>query len=166
MEKKKKMKVIVLKGRDNSGKTTTLKEVYKILKAAGGKKKSGCYQKLDGNRDLRDVIDFAGKKIGIVTQGDYGVEIEEKYNNVSPSELKNRPALSIRHHLDILMEEGCDIAICACTNEKKIEETIKNHYPKTRFIDKEVKSLQEIENTQKAMEIIQILKLWLLNATK
>lgn len=72
------MKVIALKGEKDSGKSTTLKEVYKILKAAGGEKKSDCYKDLEGkSKDLRDVINFAGKKIGIVTQGDYG-QGEEK----------------------------------------------------------------------------------------
>lgn len=160
------MKVIVLKGRDNSGKTTTLKKVHEFLMKAVGEQETKHKVDLKGNDDFRDVINFAGKKIGIVTQGDYGDEIEKEYKDVSPIELANRPALSVRHHLKILKKKKCDIAICACTTEKKIEKTIKRHYPKNTFIDKEVKSLQEIENTQKAMEIIQILKLWLLNATK
>lgn len=54
---------------------------------------------------------------------------------------------------------------------KSVIRTIKieNKVIKTRFIDKEKskdESLQQIENTQKAMEIIQILKLWLSNATE
>ena len=166
MENKKKMKVIVLKGRDNSGKTTTLKKVYELLKAACEEPETDYKVELEGNDDFRDAINFAGKRIGIVTQGDYGDEIEKDYKGVIPSELEKRPALSVRDHLKILKKKKCDIAICACTTEKKIEKTIKRHYPKNTFIDKEVKSLQEIENTQKAMEIIQILKLWLLNATK
>jgi len=190
------MKVIALKGEKDSGKSTTLKEVYKILKAAGGEKKSDCYKDLEGkSKDLRDVINFAGKKIGIVTQGDYGQGEEKKYKN--EINLEARTSLSVRDHLVILEGKGCDIAICACTiNKENIEKDIKtiiigeekdikfidkdgksvirtikieNKVIKTTFIDKEKskdESLQQIENTQKAMEIIQILKLWLLNATE
>lgn len=165
------MEVIVLKGRDNSGKTTTLKKVYELLKAAGGEQEPDCIKNLEGDpEDIRDVINFAGKKIGIVTQGDYGQKEEKKYKN--EINLPARTSLSVRDHLVILEGKGCDIAICACTiNEENIEEDIKtikieNKVIKTTFIDKEVKSLQEIENTQKAMEIIQLLKLWLLNATE
>lgn len=151
------MKVIALKGEKDSGKSTTLKEVYKILKAAGGEPECYCFKDLKGNsKDLRDVINFAGKKIGIVTQGDYP-----------------KGEYSVVNHLEKLKDYdcncGCDIAICACTTGKNIEETIINDYPEATFIHKtknENVSLQQIENTLKAMEIIQILKLWLLNATK
>ena len=151
------MKVIALKGEKDSGKSTTLKEVYKILKAAGGEPERYCFKDLKGNsKDLRDVINFAGKKIGIVTQGDYP-----------------KGEYSVVNHLAKLKDYdcncGCDIAICACTTGKNIEETIINYYPEATFIHKtknENVSLRQIENTLKAMEIIQILKLWLLNATK
>ena len=147
------MKVIALKGKGNCGKTTTLKEVYKILKAAGGKPELYCFKDLEGNsEDIRDVINFAGKKIGIVTQGDHP-----------------KGEYSVENHLKGLNDAQCDSAICACTTGKDIENTILKYYPEATFIHKtknEKVSLQQIENTLKAMEITQILKLWLLNATK
>ncbi len=118
------MKVIALKGEKDSGKSTTLKEVYKILKAAGGEPECYCFKDLKGNsKDLRDVINFAGKKIGIVTQGDYP-----------------KGEYSVVNHLEKLKDYdcncGCDIAICACTTGKNIEETIINDYPEATFIHK------------------------------
>lgn len=161
MEKKKKMKVIVLKGRDNSGKTTTLKKVHEFLMKAGGEQETNYKVDLKGNDDFRDVINFAGKKIGIVTQGDYG-----KKQIKQGCDVEKMTAFSVGEHLEALDRAHCDVAICACTTGKNIEKTITKDYPEATPIDKEIKSLQEIENTLKAMEIIQILNLWLLDATK
>lgn len=151
------MKVIVLKGENDSGKTQTLKIVYVLLLKEGYKQAdSNNFQYLDGNGDFIDILEFKGKKIGIVTQGDY-------------SEGEN----SVKNHLKKLKDYdhncGCDIAICACTIGKNIEKTILEDYPKARSIDKttnEKVSLRLIENTQKAMEIIKILNDWLSNATE
>ena len=137
------MKVIALKGEKDSGKSTTLKKVHKLLMAAGGEQERYCYKDLEGNsKDLRDVINFAGKKIGIVTQGDYGQEEEEKYKN--EINLEARTSLSVRDHLVILEGKGCDIAICACTIDKEnIEEDIKTiiigEEKDIKFIDKDGK---------------------------
>ncbi|WP_314664382.1 hypothetical protein [Prevotella aurantiaca] len=78
------MKIIALKGEENSGKTTTLKKVYDLLMKMGGEQEPDCIKKLEGNpEDIRDVINFAGKKIGIVTQGDYD---RGNYNKNIPSD--------------------------------------------------------------------------------
>lgn len=76
------MKVIALKGEKDSGKSTTLKEVYKILKAEGGEPETNYKVDLKGNDDFRAVINFAGKKIGIVTQGDYEKGNYKKGKNI------------------------------------------------------------------------------------
>ena len=187
------MKVIALKGEKDSGKSTTLKKVHELLMAAGGEQEPDCIKNLEGApEDIRDVINFAGKKIGIVTQGDYGKDYEETYKGENEP---SRTSLSVRDHLILLIALECDIAICACTTGKNIEEDIKtiiigeekdinfidkdgkiirtikieNKVIKTRFIDKEkskCESLQQIENTLKTMEIIQILKLWLSGLTE
>ncbi|WP_455083460.1 hypothetical protein [Prevotella aurantiaca] len=85
------MKVIALKGEKDSGKTTTLKKVHELLMETGGEQETNYKVDLKGNDDFRDIINFAGKKIGIVTQGDYdrgnynknipSDEIKEKINN-------------------------------------------------------------------------------------
>ena len=160
------MKVIALKGEKDSGKSTTLKEVYERLKEDGGEQEPDCIKKLGGDpEDIRDVINFAGKKIGIVTQGDYGDEIEKEYKDVSPIELANRPALSVRHHLDILMKEGCDIAICAYRPDLPETEKFLEEYPNPIYLFLQNKSEAEISDnkltekaTQKAEEIVEFLK--------
>lgn len=138
------MKVIALKGEENNGKCTTLKRVYEILRASSWEPELKEWEP----KDFREVINIAGKKIGIVIQGYSGIKKE----------------MPVRDHLEILKNQGCDIVICACT----AREDIPKHFA-TIFIDKEKskeKSVQQIENTPKAMEIIQILNLWLLDATK
>lgn len=77
------MKVIALKGKENSGKTTTLKKVHKFLMKTGGEQETNYKVDLKGNDDFRDIINFAGKKIGIVTQGDYD---RGNYNKNIPSD--------------------------------------------------------------------------------
>lgn len=57
------MKVIALKGEKDSGKSTTLKKVHELLMAAGGEQEPDCIKNLEGDpEDIRDVINFAGKK--------------------------------------------------------------------------------------------------------
>lgn len=140
------MKVIALKGEKDSGKSTTLKEVYKILKAAGGTTENyNCDDWLERTfKEFRDVIHFADKKIGIVLKGHGDVVTEN----------------SLINQLIILKNQGCDIAICACTTGKNIEATIINNFPENKFIDKKKskdESLQQIENTHKARCIIDLL---------
>lgn len=158
MENKKKMKVIALKGPHNCGKTQTLTIVYFLLLKEGYKQANGNnFQYLDGNGDFRDILEFDGKKIGIVTQGDWDNKIENDYVNDNDSELEKRTALSVKRHLVILEEKGCDIAICAINSDKKnIEEEIKIFNPDP--IEKANKEesplpLQRIENFQKAIEV-------------
>lgn len=159
------MKVIALKGEKDSGKTTTLKKVHEFLMKAVGEQETKHKVDLKGNDDFRDVINFAGKKIGIVTQGDYGDEIEKEYKDVSHIELENIPALSVRHHLDILMKEGCDIAICAYRPDLPETEKFLEEYPNPIYLFLQNKSEAEISDneltekaTQKAEEIVEFLK--------
>lgn len=77
------MKVIALKGEKDSGKTTTLKKVHELLMETGGEQETNYKVDLKGNDDFRDIINFAGKKIGIVTQGDYD---RGNYNKNIPSD--------------------------------------------------------------------------------
>lgn len=159
------MKVIALKGEKNSGKSTTLKEVYKILKAAGGEPERYCFKDLKGNsKDLRDVINFAGKKIGIVTQGDYYKEEEN----------------SVKKHLVWFKDNKCDIVICAWRGmtptskhwniEREIGEILKN-YTNPIYLFLQNKSEAEISDNeltekvnQKADEIVEFLKKLILHA--
>lgn len=161
------MKVIALKGEKDSGKSTTLKKVHELLMAAGGEQERYCYKDLEGNsKDLRDVINFAGKKIGIVTQGDYYKEEEEN---------------SVKKHLEWFKDYKCDIVICAWRGmtptskhwniEREIGEILKN-YTNPIYLFLQNKSEAEISdneltkkaNKKKAEEIVEFLKKLILHA--
>lgn len=165
------MKVIALKGEKDSGKSTTLKKVSEFLMKAGGEQETNYKVNLKGNDDFRDVINFAGKRIGIVTQGDYGDEIEKDYKGVIPSELEKRPALSVRDHLKILKKKKCDIAICAYRPDLPETEKFLEEYPNPIYLFLQNKSEAEISDneltekaTQKADEIVEFLKKLILHA--
>ena len=150
------MKVIALKGEKDSGKSTTLKKVHELLMAAGGEQERYCYKDLEGDsKDLRDVINFAGKKIGIVTQGDYYKEEEN----------------SVKEHLKWLDKDNkCDIVICAWRGmtptskhwniERGIEEILKS-YTNPIYLFLQNKSEKA---DQKAEEIVEFLKKLILHA--
>lgn len=86
-----------------------------------------------GNNDFRDVLVYNGRRIGIVSQGDYA----NNYNG----------AISVKDLLkDLEEDKKCDIAICACQigDEKaRIQEAI-NSYRDHNYIDKQ-KLVSEID---------------------
>ena len=64
------MKIITLKGKDNSGKTTALRNLYqKFLKMAGTKKINYCHEGADDSDFTAELI-VCGKKIVIKSIGD------------------------------------------------------------------------------------------------
>lgn len=158
MANEKKMKVIALKGPHDCGKTQTLTIVYFLLLDEGYKQAAGKnFKYLYGETgDFRDILEFDGKKIGIVTQGDYDKKnLERKDDKLCTDE--NLTALTVEGHLTLLGEKKCDIAICAINSDRKdIEEEIKIFEPDP--IEKANKEesplpLQRIENFQKAIEV-------------
>lgn len=68
------MKVIVLNGPSNSGKTTTLHELYKHLVSAGAYDIEPPQIHPFDDRDSIYYVQYRGKRIGIVTLGDYATE--------------------------------------------------------------------------------------------
>lgn len=89
------MEIIALRGPGTTGKTTTLKIVFEKLKAQGFQKD---LEEDLGNGDFLWVLEKGGRKVGLVTQGDYA---QREY--------------SVKKHLSKLENAGCDTAICACT---------------------------------------------------
>lgn len=89
------MEIIALRGPGTTGKTTTLKIVFEKLKAQGFQKD---LEEDLGNGDFLWVLEKGGRKVGLVTQGDYA---QREY--------------SVKKHLSKLESAGCDTAICACT---------------------------------------------------
>ena len=94
------MEIIALRGPDNTGKTTTLKIVFEKLKAQGFQPMKDFEEDL-GYEDSLWVLEKDGRKVGLVTQGDYA---GKKY--------------SVKNHLRKLESAGCETAICACTTGK------------------------------------------------
>ena len=75
------MRIICLKGRRNSGKTTSLKMLYELLKPNAEK----ITDFSDGN-DIIAVLSIRGKKIAIISAGDTKTDIENGFNKVKLSE--------------------------------------------------------------------------------
>ena len=121
------MKVIALRGKPNCGKTRTLRKVHELMLQKGFKQVPEMYKDL-GNDDFLDILEFNGRRIGIVSQGDY----------VKDHQL----AFSVKSLLRWLCEQGCEIAVCACTTGEtkgRIQAAI-NAYPGHVYIDKQVAS--------------------------
>ena len=102
------MEIIALRGQDNTGKTTTLKIVFEKLKAQGFQPMNDFEEDLE-NGDFLWVLEKDGRKVGLVTQGDYA---QGEY--------------SVKNHLSKLERAGCDTAICACTTGKLVNEADAN----------------------------------------
>ena len=87
-----------------------------------------------GNNDFRDVLVYNGRRIGIVSQGDYA----RNHSN---------GAISVKNLLkDLEEDKKCDIAICACQigdGKARIQEAI-NSYRDHNYIDKQ-KLVSEID---------------------
>lgn len=94
------MEIIALRGPRDAGKTTTLKIVFEKLKAQGFQPMKDLEEDLE-NGDFLWVLEKDGRKVGLVTQGDYA---QREY--------------SVKNHLSKLESAGCDTAICACTTGK------------------------------------------------
>jgi len=147
------MKVIALRGEQDCGKTQTLIKVYEMMKFQGFQSLLGMYQDL-GNHDFRDVLECNGRRIGIVSQGDYA----RNHSN---------GAISVKNLLkDLEEDKQCDIAVCACQTGKgkgPIQEAIDSY--QGQYVDKQ-KSASDIEqdwekeNEQSAKQIFsELLKL-------
>ena len=145
------MKVIALRGERDCGKTQTLIRVYEMMKSQDFQSLPGMYQDL-GNHDFCDVLECNGRRIGIVSQGDYA----RNHSN---------GAISVKKLLkDLEEEKKCDIAGCACQIGKgkgSIQKAIDSY--QRQYIDKQKsisKQNQDKENEQFAKQIFsELLKL-------
>lgn len=116
------MKVIALRGEPNCGKTEALRIVHNKMLDKGFTQVFNKYKDL-GNTDFLDILEFNGNVIGIVSQGDYAHSAGE--------------AVSVKRHLEMLKQEGVDIAICACSTgaaKEKIKKAIDDY--QGQYIDK------------------------------
>lgn len=129
------MKVIILNGPSNVGKTTTLHELYNTLSPNG-------VNDIDIPKphpfDAKDSIYYVksnGKKIGIVTLGDYSIEIV--------------------FQIGVFLGKGADILVIADSNKGFPDTICEWHGNKyDGAIEKTVVNINSISDQSKVQEII------------
>lgn len=117
------MKLIVLKGEPDAGKTVTINYVYNKLRGEGYIEPSRDVFKDLENGDFLTVLEKESVKLGVVSQGDY-------------AETEN----SVENHLKKLESEKCLITICAQTignGKEGIQKTIEKYSSEIVTISKE-----------------------------
>ena len=128
------MKVSALKGEQNSGKTTTLSLLRKIMVGKAGFTEDFSTLIDLHKGDFRVILERDGKKIGIVSQGDYAINVGDK--------------VSVKSHLDYMKGQGCEVVVCACTTgetKRKIFDAIEDYAPQREYVHKR-KSNRESED--------------------
>ena len=137
------MKVIALRGDENSGKSHTINALYAFLIRDGYKQVQGHFE-IQGNPKYQDVFDILTKDgilVGIVGMGDF-----------------ERTPHSIDNLINNLEDKGCDVVLCACRNKSGILNKVIRKYPSVIWVDKEkstVESQNRIVNVSDANRMIQ-----------
>lgn len=85
-------RIIALKGRGNSGKTTTINILPNILIANGYSRVAGMYQKHGG--DFLDVFENGKHRVGVTSSGDTYDLVHDRLTD--------------------LINAKCDVCVCAC----------------------------------------------------
>lgn len=132
------MRVILLSGPSDCGKTTSLNMLFDRIKETSGVKVLD-KQQIEG-RDVKCKLIYPdGKKLTIITQGDYGDELERYYEYF----------------------KDCDILICACNKSHMTRRIVKpfdevtEYDPLTTIVLKkqyESTTEEEMETCEKANE--------------
>jgi hypothetical protein len=141
------MKIIALRGPENSGKTQTLNIVYQLLLRQGFVQLPGNFRILGNHdhQDFTDILTLNDRLLGIVTLGDWP---DNKENTESLTKLL----------LELVIAK-CEIIICACRNTPDIESAILEH-PDHTFIEKtegKFPADYRIINGRDALRIIDLL---------
>lgn len=124
------MKIIALKGEEDSGKSHTINIVYYFLLRDGYVQVPNNYRPLRGNPKFEDCIDILtkdGKKVGIIGMGDYSSSPNIDY--------------SLEKLLDEIEKKECDICICACQNKPEIISAL-SKYPHHIIINKTTSTIE------------------------
>lgn len=109
------MRIVVLQGMPNNGKTLTLNEVWNVLCNTGGGNSTN-RQTLGGDpNDFSDIVIRGQQRIAFYTMGDYST-----------------PLANAIYDYD---RQGCDVMVCALsTNSPKIRaNNALNHFGATRI---------------------------------
>jgi hypothetical protein len=143
--------IFTLRGRSNIGKTTTIKEVYRLLKEKHPnliKNELILPKYPQGDEDIKVIIAIDEIKIGIESQGDPGSRLQESLKD--------------------FVEENCTIILCVARTRGKTNDLIEvySNLFKIVWIRKEIDKQNKDECNQKqAIEIIKKIENVLKNAT-
>lgn len=134
------MRVFMLIGKNSCGKTTTLNEVFTVLKQEGAQIIEEI--QLPNGKDFSCIIDCHGMKIAFYTMGDYAhliIDAMTKYN-----------------------AKGCDMLICACNDRHVTPPRKLKDYPGSQLIPKTVvakeAALMKKANTDDTERIVEMIK--------
>ena len=128
------MKLIVLKGEPDAGKTVTINYVYNKLRGQEYIEPSRDVFKDLENGDFLTVLEKERIKLGIVSQGDYV-----------------KGDCSVKKHLASLENQSCSIVLCAQTvreGKEKIQKTI------DKYSEKEIVSISKTKGYKKRAQEI------------
>lgn len=121
------MKVVALRGAENTGKSHVINIVYQFLLKDKWIQVPGHFRIL-GNPKYEDIIDILTKNntlIGFIGTGDYQIG-----------------DLGLSKLLKELETKGCDVVICSCRTNPKIEAAVLK-YQNHLWVDKTVSSSEE-----------------------
>lgn len=128
--------ILALKGKSNTGKTTTIKRVRsKILERFGNQAIETDFLSKRATSDIKRIIKIGEFKIGIESQGD----------PVGPSKGLGR----LHDSLKYFDEQGCDLIICTSRNSGKTAEYINEYESKYTIIS--YKKIKESESEMESM---------------
>jgi hypothetical protein len=131
------MDIIMLRGSNSCGKTTTLNMVYSMLLV--NHTQSTNKQPLGGNKsDFSDIVNYKGRKIAFFTMGDYSLHIVNAMTNYA--------------------NQGADILVCACNSKFVKPFKVIQQYPHT-IIDKTVASAPISQQSANMFDAQQLLAL-------
>ena len=126
------MKLIVLKGEPDAGKTVTINYVYNKLRGEGYIESSKNVFKDLENGDFLTVLEKENVKLGVISQGDYAIG-----------------DCSVKKHLENLENQSCSIVICDQTEGKeKIQKAI------DKYSQKEIVTISNIQDYKKRAQEI------------
>lgn len=103
------MKLIVLLGKSNEGKSETLNIVYQYLLLFGYAQVHGHYRDLGNkiNKDCIDILEKKGQKVGLAMMGDYGRNANEPIDSNGEH---------VQDFIAYFQLHSCDVAIVACNS--------------------------------------------------
>ncbi|MFM2386361.1 MAG: hypothetical protein RL660_1118 [Bacteroidota bacterium] len=141
------MKLIVLKGNADKGKSSTLRIVYEVMQQLGYNVTENILKRL-GNAEQNDFIDIItsqDNKVGIATMGDY----EEKCDDCIEEE-------TVQGLFKQLLDANCTTIILACNVKLTKAIEFLNVYNPIVFDKQESKKYQDFKrlNSNDALKIV------------